>query len=103
MLFRSTGIIGGIANYPLLVSGGQPVSSDETGGGGRNFIGVKSGRIYNGRVNGANLAQSARVLSTLGMENALNLDTGGSTALYYNGSYVFGPGRLLPNAIILAH
>lgn len=100
---RDTGIIGGIANYPLLVSGGQPATSDETGGGGRNFIGVKNGRVYIGRVNGANLSQAAKVLSTLGMENALNLDTGGSTALYYNGSYVFGPGRLLPNAVILAH
>ena len=99
---RDTGIIGGLANYPLLVSGGQPATSDTGGGGGRNFIGVKSGKVYIGHVHGANFANAAKVLSTLGMENALNLDTGGSTAIYHNGRYIMGPGRLLPNAIILA-
>lgn len=99
---RDTGINGGLANYPLLVSGGQPATSDGGGGGGRNFIGVKSGKVYIGHVHGANFANAAKVLATLGMENALNLDTGGSTAIYYNGKYIMGPGRLLPNAIILA-
>lgn len=100
---RDTGIIGGLANFPLLVSGGSPATSDASGGGGRNFIGVKSGRVYIGQVHAANFANAAKALSTLGMEYALGLDTGGSTALYYNGSYKLGPGRLLPNAIILAH
>ena len=99
---RDTSINGGLANYPLLVSGGQAATADTGGGGGRNFIGVKSGKVYIGHVHGANFATAANVLATLGMENALNLDTGGSTAIYYNGKYVMGPGRLLPNAIILA-
>lgn len=99
---RDTGITGGLANYPLLVSGGNAATSDTGGAGGRNFIGVKSGKVYIGHVHGANFATAAVVLATLGMENALNLDTGGSTAIYYNGKYVMGPGRLLPNAIILA-
>lgn len=99
---RDTSIFGGLANYPLLVSGGSVATSDSGGGGGRNFIGVKSGKVYIGHVHGANFAKAAVVLATLGMENAINLDTGGSTAIYYNGKYVMGPGRLLPNAIILA-
>lgn len=99
---RDTGINGGLANYPLLVSGGQAATSDTGGAGGRNFIGVKSGKVYIGHVHGASFATAAKVLATLGMENALNLDTGGSTAIYYNGRYVLGPGRLIPNAIILA-
>ena len=33
------------------------------------------------------------------MENALNLDDGGSTALY-SGGYKVGPGRDLPNAVL---
>lgn len=99
---RDTGINGGLANFPLLVSGGLAATSDGGGGGGRNFIGVKSGKVYIGHVHGANFGQAAKVLATLGMENALNLDTGGSTAIYYNGKYIMGPGRLIPNAIILA-
>lgn len=99
---RDTGINGGLANFPLLVSGGSAATSDEGGGGGRNFIGVKSGKVYIGHVHGANFANAAKVLATLGMENAMNLDTGGSTAIYLNGKYIMGPGRLLPNAIILA-
>lgn len=99
---RDTGIIGGLASYPLLVSGGQVATSDESGNG-RNFIGVKGGNVYIGHVHGASFAKTAKVLATLGLEHALNLDAGGSTALYYNGSYKLGPGRLIPNAIILAH
>jgi len=37
----------------------------------------------------------------LGVKYALNLDGGGSSALYLNGSYIVGPGRSLPNAVIL--
>ena len=42
----------------------------------------------------------ARVLHAMGMQNALNLDSGGSTALY-SGGYKVGPGRNIPNAIVL--
>ena len=45
-------------------------------------------------------ASRARVLAALGMQNALNLDSGGSTALWYGG-YKAGPGRNIPNAIVL--
>jgi exopolysaccharide biosynthesis protein len=31
----------------------------------------------------------------------MGLDQGGSTALMYNGSYILGPGRNIPNAIVL--
>lgn len=49
-----------------------------------------------------NMQQFAYVFKALGAKGALNLDTGGSTALQYNGRYIFGPGRALPNAIIFA-
>ena len=32
---------------------------------------------------------------------ALNLDGGGTSAMYIGGAYRVGPGRLLPNAIVL--
>jgi len=41
-------------------------------------------------------------MQSLGAENAMNLDGGGSVAMVYNGSYKVGPGRNLPNAIIFA-
>ncbi len=99
---RDTGIIGGLANQPMLVSGGEAVNSDEGGKGPRGFLGVKSGVLYIGVVHGANLGDAAATLATLGLETAMNLDGGGSSALFYNGKYVVGPGRNLPNAIILA-
>jgi len=37
----------------------------------------------------------------LGARDALNLDDGGTSAMYHAGSYKVGPGRLLPNAIVL--
>ena len=38
-------------------------------------------------------------MKAMGMNNALNLDSGGSTALWHGG-YKVGPGRGIPNAII---
>jgi hypothetical protein len=35
----------------------------------------------------------------LGLRDALNLDGGASTGLYYNGEYVTAPGRLLSNCL----
>ena len=45
------------------------------------------------------MGESARTMKTLGMENAMNLDEGGSTALW-SGGYKLGPGRNIPNAIL---
>lgn len=98
---RDTGIIGGLSNYPMLVSGGQARVTDSGAKGPRGFIGVKSGTFYFGIVHAADLGDAAAVLVTLGLDTAMNLDGGGSSALYYNGKYVVGPGRNLPNAIIL--
>ena len=99
---RDTGINGGIANHPMLVSGGNATVTETAGKGPRGFIGVKGGTLYIGVVHGADLGDAAAVLDTLGLDTAMNLDGGGSSALYYNGSYKIGPGRNLPNAVILA-
>ena len=99
---RDTGIIGGLSNYPMLVSGGQVRVTDIGSKGPRGFIGVKGGTLYIGVVHGADLGDAAAVLATLGLETAMNLDGGGSSTLYYNDKYVVGPGRNLPNAIILS-
>ncbi len=51
-------------------------------------------------VNTASLDDLVRILQHLGFEYALNIDGGYSSAMIYNGEYMLGPGRNLPNAII---
>lgn len=101
---RDTGVDGVLSNYPLLVSGGNVAfggDGDPKKGskGSRSFVANKGSTAYIGVVHGATVAESARVLKAMGMENALNLDDGGSTALY-SGGYKVGPGRDLPNVIL---
>jgi len=64
------------------------------------FIGHKENEIYVGIVLSANLFDSAQVSLALGLDNSFNLDGGGTSAMFYNGSYKVGPGRNMPNAII---
>jgi len=101
---RDTGVDGVLSNYPLLVTGGNVAfggDSDPKKGskGSRSFVANKGSTAYIGVVHSATVAESARVLKAMGMENALNLDDGGSTALY-SGGYKVGPGRDLPNAVL---
>jgi hypothetical protein len=46
------------------------------------------------------LSQVIFLFKALGATGALNLDVGGSTAMIFNGRYVYGPGRKLPNAVV---
>ncbi len=101
---RDTGVDGVIANQPLLLSGGNIAfggGSDPKQGskGSRSFVGNKGSMAYIGVVHNATVAEVAHVLKALGLENALNLDSGGSTALW-SGGYKVGPGRGIPNAIL---
>jgi hypothetical protein len=107
----SGGLSAGIVNYPGLVSGGVVQIDDNQSGlsdkqkavGTKVGIGLRDAKnvmIVIGR--NVNMQQFAYVFKALGAQGALNLDTGGSTALYYNGKYLAGPGRNIPNAIIFA-
>jgi hypothetical protein len=101
---RDTGIDSMIANYPLLIQNSANIfgGSDDpkqTSRGPRSFVGNKGNIIYIGFVNNATVDEEATVLTTMGFENALHLDEGGSTALWYGG-YKKGPGRGLANAIL---
>jgi hypothetical protein len=101
---RDTGIDGMLSNYPLLVSGGSVSfggDDDPKKGskGSRSFVANKGNTVYIGVVHSATVAEAARVMKAMGMENALNLDDGGSTALW-SGGYKVGPGRDLPNVIL---
>lgn len=101
---RDTGVDGVIANQPLLLSGGNIVfggDGDPKKGskGSRSFIGNRGNTVYIGVVHNVTVAEVAYVLKALGLEHALNLDSGGSTALW-SGGYKAGPGRNIPNAIL---
>ena len=102
---RDTGVDSVLANYPLYISGGNNAfrgSSDPkiNSAGARTFVANKGNFAYIGIVYSATSAEAAGALKALGMENALGLDQGGSTALWFNG-YKAGPGRGLPSALLL--
>lgn len=101
---RDTSLNGVLMNYPLLVFNNNVVfggDSDPKKGsrGSRSFVANKDNKVYIGVTQNVTVAENALVMKALGMNNALNLDSGGSTALWYGG-YKVGPGRGIPNAII---
>ena len=100
-----------IINYPGLVNGGQVQIDDNQSGlsdkqkakGPKVAIGTRGPQnVMVVITSNATMLESAHVLKSLGATGALNLDDGGSTALYYSGRYLAGPGRSLPNAVIFA-
>jgi hypothetical protein len=100
-------ITAGITMFPLLVQGGAVVDSEfeqtavQKTRGTKGAIGVDGTHVYLAIVTNATITEAAYVLQALGARDALNLDGGGTSALYVAGSYRVGPGRLLPNAIVL--
>lgn len=101
---RDTSVDGVISNFPLLVIGNQSAFGGDdvakhTVKGNRGFVANKGNTIYIGVVHSATVVESAKVMISLGMDNAMNLDDGGSTALWFGG-YKVGPGRNLPNVIL---
>lgn len=102
----STAIEAGIVNYPGLVHNGASIvgnyslDGSQTVKGTRGGVGVKGGTIYLVVASSASVTDLANIMVALGVTHALNLDGGGSSALYYNG-YKVGPGRSLPNALVI--
>jgi hypothetical protein len=107
----SGSLTAGIVNYPGLIDGGNVQIDDNQSGlsDKQKAVGTKVGIGINGSskvmvvvAKNVNMQQFAYVFKSLGATGAVNLDTGGSTALYHGGRYVYGPGRDIPNAIIFA-
>lgn len=95
----------GISNYPALLKDSNVVVNNLTDPqkvrGTRGAIGVDDKYIYLAIIRNATVTEAAYAMKALGVKHALNLDGGGSAALYYQGAYKIGPGRTLPNAIVL--
>lgn len=102
---RDTGIDSMLSNYPLLLMNGvsQFGGNDDSkmiSSSNRSFVASKGNTVYIGVIHGVSVVGSAQVLKAMGMEHAMNLDSGGSTAMWVRGSYKVGPGRNIPNAIL---
>jgi hypothetical protein len=95
-----------ISNGPELVYDGKLVVSasgldtkQRTVKSNRSAIGIRGTDIYLVVASGATVVDMGHIMLSLGMEKAVNLDGGGSSALWFNGQYRIGPGRNIPNAL----
>ena len=99
------GLNAGIVNYPGILNSGQVVVEDNSlsdkqrNAGTKGGIGLNGNTVYLVITPNVTMYEFALVFKALGAQSALNLDGGGSSALYFGG-YKVGPGRNLPNAII---
>lgn len=97
----------GVSNFPSLLKNGEVVTGDgditsyQKVKALRGAIGVGDGNLYLAHITNATVEDAAYVMKALGVQHALNLDGGGTAAMYINGGYVVGPGRSLANAIVL--
>lgn len=102
-------ITGAIASWPVIIVGGKNVldpglidERQRTTFGTRGALGNKGNTLYLISARNATLPDLARIMQTMELENGINIDGEGSSALYYRGVYKVGPGRPVPNALILA-
>ncbi|QGQ96344.1 hypothetical protein EHS13_16375 [Paenibacillus psychroresistens] len=73
-----------------------------TNANARSFVGVdKSKKLVLGTISAATASDMANVLLKLGLTDAMNMDGGASSALYYEGSMKRTPSRLLSNALVV--
>ncbi len=103
-----TNVQAAIGNGPALIEAGKNVANpawldtkQRTIKSYRGAMGWKGRIMYFFVVHGATVTDSAAVAKALDLDYAINLDGGGSTAMYQNSAYILGPGRGLPNAILL--
>ena len=101
------GLSAGIVNHPGLLDGGGVIadqfglSDKQASKGTKSGIGIRGSVVYLVIARSVDMLDLAHVFKSLGATHALNLDGGGSVALWYGG-YKVGPGRSLPNAVIFA-
>jgi hypothetical protein len=68
----------------------------------RSFVGIDNAdRLVMGTISSATITEMAYVLQKMGLMDAMNMDGGASSALFFEGSVKRAPGRLLSNALIV--
>ncbi len=97
-----------IGNLPLLIHNGVNISGSATlddkqrkTKSSRGGIAIKGDTLYLLVAQGATVVDLATIMQSMGVDHGMNLDGGGSSALYFEGDYKVGPGRNLPNAIVI--
>jgi len=98
-----------IGNKPRLIENGQNLliewdidTKQRDAKLARNAIGVKGDKLYLVIAQSATVPDLAEIMKVIGVDYALNLDGGYSSALWYGDEYMVGPGRNIPNAIVFA-
>jgi hypothetical protein len=98
-----------INSRPRLVEGGNNVLNNSeldekqrTTKSNRGGLGLSGNTMYAVVARSATVPDLAEVMRSIGAQYAMNIDGGGSSALYFGGAYKVGPGRSLPNAVIFA-
>ncbi|MCK8060620.1 MULTISPECIES: stalk domain-containing protein [unclassified Fusibacter] len=103
----------GVGAGPILVKDGVIIADAKSEGftetkitenkAGRSIIGVRQDGVVGMAVlSNVTVLEAAEIAKALGMVDAINLDGGGSSALYASGSYVAGPGRNISNAVVVS-
>lgn len=98
-----------LSNKPRLIEGGMNYLIDweldkgqATSRATRNAIGYKDNKIYLVVSYSTTVPELGEIMQKMGMEYALNLDGGSSSAFFYNDEFMVGPGRKIPNVILFA-
>ncbi|WP_018751097.1 phosphodiester glycosidase family protein [Paenibacillus sanguinis] len=75
-----------------------------TGGGARSALGItRDHKLILLTTGGATIPQLAEIMKQAGAYQAMNLDGGASSGLYYNGKYLTSPGRKISNALLVTY
>jgi hypothetical protein len=99
--------VAGINSYAMIENGKVSLnyskldSKQQTTKSTRAAIGLKGQTLYLIHVLNATIPDTTLVLQNLGLDHAIGLDGGGSSALMYQKAYKSGPGRNIPNAILV--
>jgi exopolysaccharide biosynthesis protein len=100
-------VYAGINSKPGLIHNGANVldvnsldDKQRTVKSNRGALGLKGTTLYAVVARSATVIDLAEIMKSIGVDDAMNIDGGGSSALIYKGSYKAGPGRSIPNAVI---
>ncbi|MGZ9583929.1 phosphodiester glycosidase family protein [Paenibacillus marinisediminis] len=111
-LIRDEKVQGALQAGPRLVTNGNitvdPVNEGFkdpkilTNSGARSAVGItKDHKLILLTTSSATIPELAQVMKQAGAYQAMNLDGGASSCLYYNGKYLTEPGREISNALLI--
>lgn len=109
--FWNTQLKGAVGAGPRLITNGSiTITAKEEGftqpnilsqAAARSAVGVTKDHYLLFVTTTATMNELARVMQSLGAVDAMNLDGGASSGMYYNGKYITTPGRNISNALLV--